>query len=84
LSRENLLDILHSYIVFATDDKGRVIKLAPRYQQYRTARKILARLKTKDTPKEKSGIVWHTQGSGKLLTMMFTARAACHDPALSK
>lgn len=84
LSRETLLDILHSYIVFATDDKGRVIKLAPRYQQYRTARKILARLKSGDTPQEKSGIVWHTQGSGKSLTMMFTARAVCHDPALSK
>jgi type I restriction enzyme R subunit len=84
MRRENLLDILHSYIVFAIDDKGRVIKLAPRYQQYRTSRKILARLKSKSTSKEKSGIVWHTQGSGKSLTMMFTARAICHDRDLSK
>jgi type I restriction enzyme R subunit len=83
-NRENLLDILHSFIVFGTDDKGRVIKIAPRYQQYRTARKIITRLKSADKPQDKGGIVWHTQGSGKSLTMMFTARAVCHDPRLSK
>jgi type I restriction enzyme R subunit len=80
----NLLDIVHSFTVFATNDKGRPIKLVPRYQQYRTARKIVERLKTNETPAEKGGIVWHTQGSGKSLTMMFVVRAMFHDSSLNK
>jgi type I restriction enzyme R subunit len=84
LSPINLMDIIHSFTVFANDDKGRIIKLVPRYQQYRTARKIIARLKEKSTPIEKGGIVWHTQGSGKSLTMMFVVRAMFHDPGLNQ
>lgn len=84
LTRENLLDILHSFIVFAEDSKGNPIKLVPRYQQYRTARKIVERLKRKGTNAERGGIVWHTQGSGKSLTMMFTVRAMYHDPHLNR
>ncbi len=45
-----------------------------RYQQYRAARKIVERLRTGKTPEERSGVVWHTQGSGKSLTMVFVAR----------
>ncbi len=84
LSPTNLLDIIHSFTVFVTDDKGRIIKLVPRYQQYRTARKIITRLKEKTTPAEKGGIVWHTQGSGKSLTMMFVVRAMFHDTSLNQ
>lgn len=84
LSPTNLLDIIHSFTVFVTDDKGRIIKLVPRYQQYRTARKIITRLKEKNTPAEKGGIVWHTQGSGKSLTMMFVVRAMFHDSSLNQ
>ncbi len=84
LSPGNLLDIIHSFTVFANDDKGRIIKLVPRYQQYRTARKIITRLKEKSTPAEKGGIVWHTQGSGKSLTMMFVVRAMFHDSSLNQ
>lgn len=84
LSPINLMDIIHSFTVFANDDKGRIIKLVPRYQQYRTARKIITRLKEKSTPAEKGGIVWHTQGSGKSLTMMFVVRAMFHDSSLNQ
>ncbi|NPV75968.1 MAG: type I restriction endonuclease subunit R [Anaerolineae bacterium] len=84
LAPANLLDIIHSFTVFASDDKGRTIKLVPRYQQYRTARKIITRLKEKSSPAEKGGIVWHTQGSGKSLTMMFVVRAMFHDPNLNQ
>lgn len=84
LSRGNLLDLLHTYTVFGTDSKGRTVKIIPRYQQYRTARKIVRRLKESQDPRERSGIVWHTQGSGKSLTMMFVARAVYHDAQLSK
>lgn len=84
LNRDILLDLVHTYTVFSTDSEGNTIKIIPRYQQYRTARKIIERLKTKTDPKERGGIVWHTQGSGKSLTMMFVARAIYHDPSLSK
>ncbi len=84
LNRETLLDLIHTYTVFGTDSEGNTIKIIPRYQQYRTSCKIIERLKTKTEPKERGGIVWHTQGSGKSLTMMFVARAVYHDPSLSK
>jgi len=56
-----------------TDD-GKRIKVVARYQQYRAARRILHRLRTGETPEKRSGVVWHTQGSGKSLTMVFVAR----------
>lgn len=55
-------------------DSGRRIKVVCRYQQYRAARKIVSRLRAGKTPEERSGVVWHTQGSGKSLTMVFVAR----------
>ena len=84
LSPANLLDIIHSFTVFVSNDKGQIIKLVPRYQQYRTAKKIIARLKEETTPEEKGGIFWHTQGSGKSLTMMFVVRAMFHDSSLNQ
>jgi len=49
-------------------------RLVCRYQQYRAAHRIVARLRAGKTPEERSGVVWHTQGSGKSLTMVFVAR----------
>ncbi len=83
LSKANLLDILHNFTLFKEDSKGKMIKVVPRYQQFRAVRKIIKRLKEGKTPEERGGIVWHTQGSGKSLTMMFTVRAMYHDPELS-
>ncbi len=55
-------------------DAGKRVKVVCRYQQYRAARRIVERLRTGRTPEERSGVVWHTQGSGKSLTMVFVAR----------
>jgi type I restriction enzyme R subunit len=74
LARKNLLEIIQSFVLFQESDKGKLIKVVPRYQQYRTVCKIVERLKTGNTPLEKGGIVWHTQGSGKSLTMMMVVR----------
>ena len=82
LSKNNLLDILHIFTLFVEDPKSGIKKVAPRYQQFRTVKKIIKRIKEGKTPKEKGGIVWHTQGSGKSLTMMQTVRAFNHDPEL--
>jgi len=83
LSKNNLLDILHIFTLFVEDPKGGIKKVAPRYQQFRAVKKIVKRVKEGKTPEEKGGIVWHTQGSGKSLTMMQTVRAFYHDPELS-
>jgi len=83
LSRKNLVDIIHSFTVFKEQAKGKTIKLVPRYQQFRTVQKIVKNLKSNKSQEEKGGIVWHTQGSGKSLTMMFTVRKMYHDPKLA-
>jgi len=84
LAKDNFLDIVRSFTIFQENTKGRLIKIAPRYQQYRTVLKIVERLKSGKSPQEKSGIVWHTQGSGKSLTMMFVVRKMYNDSKLSK
>jgi type I restriction enzyme R subunit len=74
LAPATLLDVLRTCTVFMDTDAGKRIKVVCRYQQYRAARKIVERLGTGKTPTERSGVVWHTQGSGKSLTMVFVAR----------
>ena len=69
-----LLDVLRTCTVFMDTDSGKRIKVVCRYQQYRAACRIIERLRTGKTPEERSGVVWHTQGSGKSLTMVFVAR----------
>jgi type I restriction enzyme R subunit len=80
LSKDNFLDILHTYTIFKEDSKGGIIKVVARYQQFRAVKKIIKRLREGKTPEERGGIVWHTQGSGKSLTMMFTVREMYHSP----
>ena len=84
LSQKNLLDILHIFTLFKKSSDGGVSKIVSRYQQFRTVKKIIRRIKEGKTSKEKGGTVWHTQGSGKSLTMMYTVRAMYRDPELSK
>ncbi|WP_396954717.1 type I restriction endonuclease subunit R [Neobacillus sp. YIM B06451] len=66
LRKEAVLDLMRNFIVF----DGKVKKLA-RYQQYRAVNKALERIKTEDKPSLRGGVVWHTQGSGKSLTMVY-------------
>ena len=74
LAPDTLLDVLRTCSVFMETDAGKRVKVVCRYQQYRAARRILQRLRDGKTPEERSGVVWHTQGSGKSLTMVFVAR----------
>ena len=70
--RPNLvLDILSSFTLFATDKKKRRIKIICRYQQYEAANKIVERVLA-GYPKK--GLIWHFQGSGKSLLMVFAAQ----------
>lgn len=74
LDRRNLLDIIRVFTVFATNDKGQKIKIVGRYQQFRAVKIATQRLIEGKNPMERGGIIWHTQGSGKSLTMMFMVR----------
>jgi type I restriction enzyme R subunit len=84
LDRDNLLDILRTFTLFSTNDKGETIKIVGRYQQFRAVKLAVKRLLEGKTPRERSGIIWHTQGSGKSLTMMFMVREMYRHPSLSK
>ena len=80
----NLLEIIRNFTLFSVNDKGEAIKIVGRYQQFRAVKKAVQRLLDGKTPRERSGIIWHTQGSGKSLTMMFMVRAMYRHPNLSQ
>lgn len=82
LDRRNLLDIVRVFTVFAVNDKGQKIKMVGRYQQFRAVKIATQRLIEGKSPIERGGIIWHTQGSGKSLTMMFMVREMKLKPQL--
>ena len=82
LSPATLLDILRDYVVYEPE-RGRLVKKLPRYQQYRAVRAALARILSGDKPTERGGVVWHTQGSGKSLTMLWLATKVRREPRLA-
>ncbi|MEM6613152.1 MAG: HsdR family type I site-specific deoxyribonuclease [Cyanobacteria bacterium P01_C01_bin.72] len=83
LNKTNLLSILRTASVFKDTDSGARIKVVCRYQQFRAASKIVARLRYGENTVDKSGVIWHTQGSGKSLTMVFVGRMLRATPELN-
>ena len=79
LRPEVVLDILQNFTLFATDKKHRRIKIICRYQQYETTNQIVDRV-VKGYPKK--GLIWHFQGSGKSLLMVFAAQKLRLHPQL--
>ncbi|MBW4705283.1 type I restriction endonuclease subunit R [Micromonospora sp. RL09-050-HVF-A] len=71
LSPAAVLDFLRFFTVFATDKKHRKIKIIARFQQFQATNLIVARVLTGEI---KQGLIWHFQGSGKSLLMVFTAQ----------
>lgn len=71
LPKPTLIDLLQNFCVFQTKGANRV-KVVCRYQQYRAVLKAVTRIRSGKRPR--GGVVWHTQGSGKSLTMMFFVR----------
>jgi type I restriction enzyme R subunit len=71
LEPSRLLDILAHFIVFEIDsDSGQPVKKVCRYQQFRAVNRAVERVAEGN---RKKGLIWHTQGSGKSLTMVFLA-----------
>jgi type I restriction enzyme R subunit len=74
LAPANLLDLIRNFVVFEADPtSGRTIRKVCRYQQFAAVNKAIARARTAKKPTERGGVVWHTQGSGKSLTMLWLA-----------
>ncbi len=71
LTPEHIMDIFQFFSLFATDKKKRLYKLVCRYQQFEGANLIIERVKA-GYPKK--GLIWHFQGSGKSLLMIFAAQ----------
>ncbi|MCP9890318.1 type I restriction endonuclease subunit R [Cyanobium sp. Aljojuca 7D2] len=81
LDPRNFLDIIQNFTIYETES-GRTIKKIARYQQYRAVQKTIERLKGPGDRKSKGGVIWHTQGSGKSLTMVFLTQKIRRDPLL--
>ena len=73
LEKNNLLDIMRNFLLFEADN-GITIKKICRYQQFRAVNKAIKRLQEGKDSLSRGGVVWHTQGSGKSLTMVMLAR----------
>lgn len=79
LAPAHLLDVVKNFLLFMQVG-GQTIKSVCRYQQYRAVNRAIARLRTGQTRlqhgehDQRGGIIWHTQGSGKSLTMVFLVR----------
>ena len=71
LSPARLLDILQNFSLFTSNKKKQRSKVIPRFQQYEGANKIVERVKE---GRVKKGLIWHFQGSGKSLLMVFAAQ----------
>lgn len=85
----HLLDIIRHFTSYQVVS-GRTVKIACRYQQFRAVQNAIARLQTGKTRQKdgevdrRGGLIWHTQGSGKSLTMVFLVRKLRSVPALRK
>jgi type I restriction enzyme R subunit len=71
LSKQNLLDLIQNFIVFEVDG-ARTFKKLARYPQFIAVNRAIERIRGKQHAK-RGGVVWHTQGSGKSITMVFLA-----------
>ncbi len=85
----HLLDIVRHFTLFL-EAGGRKVKIVSRYQQFRAVQLAVQRLLTGKTRREdgehdrRGGIIWHTQGSGKSLTMVFLVRTMRSHPDLRR
>lgn len=70
LAKNRILEIIKDFIMFK-DDKNKKIKILAQYHQYFAVKKALEKTYEAKNNQGKIGVVWHTQGSGKSLTMAF-------------
>jgi type I restriction enzyme R subunit len=85
LKPAHLLDFLQHFVVFETR-KGATTKKIARYQQFEAVNELVdrtvSRQATSLTAHDRTGLIWHTQGSGKSLTMIFAGQKLRRHPRL--
>jgi type I restriction enzyme, R subunit len=74
---ERLMDIIFNFVLFDNGEK----KIA-RYQQFFAIKKSMQRISEIEGGRRKGGVIWHTQGSGKSLTMVMLAQAIALDKSI--
>ena len=74
---ERLLELIYHFTIY---DAG--VKKLARYQQFFTVNETLKRVRNIETGKRNGGVVWHTQGSGKSLTMVMLAQKIAQEPSI--
>ena len=72
LGKAALLDLVRNFIVFEVEG-ARTLKKLARYPQFIAVNRAIERIRKAKDPRRRGGVVWHTQGSGKSLTMVFLA-----------
>ncbi|NLB76599.1 MAG: type I restriction endonuclease subunit R [Crenarchaeota archaeon] len=87
LNKQTLLDLIHHFIVYEADKdkKDSTIKISKKiaaYQQYNAVNQAITSTLKATQKDHKAGIIWHTQGSGKSLTMVFYTGKMVLEPAL--
>jgi type I restriction enzyme R subunit len=81
LAPATLLDITRNFVVFDRED-GRPVRKIPRYNQYRAVTRAMERVHGGGTQRARGGVIWHTQGTGKSLSMLWLAVKLRREPAL--
>jgi type I restriction enzyme, R subunit len=79
LTPEAVLEILKHFTVYSTEKGGQKIKILCRYQQYEATKQIIQRVLE---GKIKKGLIWHFQGSGKSILMVYAAQQLRKEPQL--
>lgn len=88
LEPSRLVDYLRTCVVFEEDGRGEIEKKIAGYHQFRTVRRtresVVAHLRSPIGQGDgRGGVVWHTQGSGKSLTMLMLAGALVREPVMA-
>lgn len=77
LRPERLIELAYRFVVFDAS-----VKKVARYQQYFAVQRAMQRIRDREQGKRKGGVIWHTQGSGKSLTMVMLAKALSLDKSI--
>ena len=83
-----LVDYLQTCVVFEEDERGEIAKKIAGYHQFRAVRNMRASVLDHLKPPSgegdgRGGVIWHTQGSGKSLTMLMLAGALIREPRMA-
>ena len=85
---EALVDYLRNCVVFEEDERGEIAKKIAGYHQFRAVRKMRASVLDKLKPPDgkgdgRAGVIWHTQGAGKSITMLMLAGSLIREPRMA-